>query len=62
LASVRDDPENGILDQTVQPEATWNVHASRVMRYEAHGNHLTMLSPPYVEKLGNWIMQALGHG
>jgi thioesterase domain-containing protein len=62
LASVRDDPENGILDQTVQPEATWNVHASRVMRYEAQGNHLTMLSPPYAENLGNWIMQAFGHG
>jgi thioesterase domain-containing protein len=62
LASVRDDPENGILDQTVQPEAKWNVHAPRVMRYEAQGNHLTMLSRPYVEKLGKWIMQALGHG
>jgi thioesterase domain-containing protein len=44
------------------PDQAWEAHAPRITRYEAQGNHLTMLSPPYVEQLGKWIMQALQHG
>ncbi|HWW72358.1 MAG TPA: amino acid adenylation domain-containing protein [Duganella sp.] len=62
VASVRNDPEKEVPDQTGQSEPTWEAHAPRITSYEAQGNHLTMLSPPYVEKLGGWIMRALHHG
>jgi thioesterase domain-containing protein len=62
VASIRNDPEKEILDQPAQTEATWEVHAPRITTHKAQGNHLTMLSPPYVEELGNWIMQALRNG
>jgi thioesterase domain-containing protein len=62
VASIRNDPEKETPDCTGQTEPAWEMHAPQITRYEAEGNHLTMLSPPHVEELGSWIMQALRHG